>query len=159
MKAADKKLKPISGDGNCMFRVLAMVMYGSESFHNTVRLLLVDYIKSNSKDFKKYLSNETMEVHLKRLMELGQWGTHMELKAAASILKLPIYVYTPTLKADGQYAWNKIIPDSRQSEITNIPSNDVNHIELCHTKGIHYDLIVLRNGTYPEDFPNYTMCM
>ena len=85
MKAVDKKLQPISGDGNCMFRALAMVMYGSESFHNTVRLLLVDYIKSNSKDFKKYLSNETMEVHLKRLMELGQWGTHMELKAAASI--------------------------------------------------------------------------
>ena len=49
---------------------------------------------------KKYLSDETMEMHLKRLKELGQWGTHVELKAAAGILQLPIYIYTPTLKAD-----------------------------------------------------------
>ena len=42
-------------------------MYGSESFHNTVRFLLVNYIKKNAKDFEKYLSTETMEMHLKRL--------------------------------------------------------------------------------------------
>ena len=78
----------------------------------------------------------------------------MELKAAANILKFPIYIYTPTLKADGQYAWNKIVPDSHYIEIANVPSSDNNHIELCHTKGVHYDLIVLRNGTYPKDFPN-----
>ena len=44
-------------------------------------------------------------------------------------------------------------------EIANVPSSDNNHIKLCHTKGVHYDLIVLRNGTYPKDFPNHTMCM
>lgn len=142
-----------------MFRSLAMVMYGSESFHGTVRSLLATYIEKNAKDFKKYLSDETMEMHLKKLKEIGQWGTHVELKAAAGILQLPIYTYTPTLKADGQYAWNKIIPTSHQSEIPNVPSNDLNHIELCHTKGVHYDLIVLTNGTYPRDFPDYTMCM
>ena len=67
---------------------------------------------------------------------------------------------TPTLRADGEYAWNKIIPCSHQSEIPelNIDGN-MNHIELCHTKGVHYDLIVLKNGTYPTDFPDHTMCM
>lgn len=143
-----------------MFRCLAMIMYGSESFHDTVRSLLANFIEDNAKDFKKYLSDETMEMHLKKLKELGQWGTHVELKAAAGILNLPIYIYTPTLKVDGQYAWNKIIPNSSQlSKIPDIPSNDINHIELCHTKGIHYDVIVLTNGTYPKDFPDYTMCM
>lgn len=101
LKAAERKLWPISGDGKCMFRALAMVMYGSESFHDTVRSLLVDYIEKNTKDFKKYLLDETMEMHLKRLKQPGQWGTHVELKATANILKLPIYIYTPTLKADG----------------------------------------------------------
>lgn len=100
LKTTERKLRPISGDGNCMFRSLAMVMYGSESFHGTVRSLLVTYIEKNAKDFKKYLSDETMEMHLKRLKELGQWGTHVELKAAAGILQLPMYIYTPTLKAD-----------------------------------------------------------
>ena len=142
-----------------MFRALAMVIFGSESFHDTVRSLLFDYIEKNTKDFKKYLVDKTMDMHLKTLKQPGQWGTHVELKAAANILKLPIYVYTPTLKADGQYAWNKIVPDSNHIEIANVPSSDNNHIELCHTKGVHYDLIVLRNGTYPKDFPNHTMCM
>ena len=148
LKANDRTLRPISGDGNCMFRALAMAMYGSESFHDRVRQLLATYIEKNSKYFKKYLTSGTMEAHLKRLKELGQWGTHMELKAAAVILKLPMYIYTPTLRADGEYAWNKIIPCSHQSEIPelNIDGN-TNHIELCHTKGVHYDLIVLKNGT------------
>ena len=92
LKAAERKLRPISGDGNCMFRALAMVMYGSESFHDTVRSLLVNYIEKNTKNFKKYLSDENMEMHLKRLKQPGQWGTHVELKAASNILKLPIYI-------------------------------------------------------------------
>ena len=131
---------------------------GSESFHDTVRSLLVNYIEKNANNFKKYLSAETMETHLKRLKQPGQWGTHVELKAVSDVLKLPIYIYTPTLRADGQYAWNKIVPDSRHSEITNVPY-DLYHIELCHIKGVHYDLSVLTNGTYPKDFLNYTMCM
>ena len=41
LKAAERKLQPISGDGNYTFRALVMVIYGSESFHNTVRLTTV----------------------------------------------------------------------------------------------------------------------
>ena len=158
LKEIDRKLCPISGDGNCLFRALALIIYGSESFHDRVRLLLTNFIEKNTKDFKKYLSDETMETHLKKLKQLGQWGGQVELKAAAGILKLPTYIYTPSLKADGQNAWNKVIP-SIANEIPNVPLNDMNHVELCHTKGMRYDAIVLRNDTYPKNFPDYTMCM
>ena len=122
--------------------------------HNKVRSLLVTTLKRIPTTSKSTCQLKQW----KRLKQPGQWGTHVELKAASGILKLPIYIYTSTSRADGQYAWNKIVPDSRHSEITNVPY-DLNHIELCHTKDVHYDLIVLTNGTYPKDFPNYTMCM
>jgi len=66
LKQFDRKLRHICGDGNCLFRALAMIMYGAESFHAKVRSLLANFIEENAKDFKKYLADETMETHLKK---------------------------------------------------------------------------------------------
>jgi len=150
-----------------MYRSLALIMYGSETFHTKVRTILHDHIAANKEEFRKYVSGE-IEAHLAKLTEIGRWGTHVELKAAAGIMKLPIYVFTPTLKADKQYAWNKIVPCST---CVHSPSPDtdvvcdrlkdlcISHVELSHTKGIHYDVIVCVDGSYPEEFPEHTFCM
>ncbi|XP_065888309.1 uncharacterized protein [Dysidea avara] len=164
LKDVQRKLLPICADGNCMFRSFSVIMYGSEIFHTKVRMVLHKYIMENQKDFSKYVSGE-METHLKSLMELGRWGTQVELKAAAGITQLPIYVYTPTLRADGQYAWNKIVPCTHSPPLDTVSIPDhlkdlgLNHIELCHTKGIHYDIIVCADGSYPGDIPKHTFCM
>lgn len=67
LKGADIKLQPASGDGNCMFRVLAMVK--GFDFCNTVscRFLMINYTEKSAQDFKKYLSDESIKMHLKRL--------------------------------------------------------------------------------------------
>ena len=46
------------------------------------------------------------------------------------------------LRADGEYSWNKIIPFSHQSETPELKYGHKH--EPCHTKGVHYDLIVLK---------------
>ena len=109
-------------------------------------------MEKNAKDFKKYLSAETMETHLKRLKQPRQWGTHVELKAASGVLKLPIYIYTLTLRADGQYIHItvKLQMFVMIYTILNYVIPKV-HIMTC--------LYVLTNGTYPKDFSNDTMCM
>ncbi len=37
-------------------------------------------------------------------------GTQVELYAAASLFQKEIYIFTPTLRKDGMYAWIKIPP-------------------------------------------------
>jgi len=115
-----------------------------------LQCILHDHIAANKEEFRKYVSGE-IEARLAKLTEIGRWGTHVELKAAAGIMRLPTYVFTPTLKVDKQYAWNKIVPCSTY---VNSPSPDtdvvcdhlknlcISHIELSHTKGIR--VITLR---------------
>jgi len=35
----------------------------------------------------------------------------------------------------------------------------INHVELSHTKGIHYDIIVCGDGSHLNECPEFTFCM
>ena len=74
------------------------------------------------------------------------WGTHVELQAAASLLKLPIYVFTQE-GGSGDYYWEifKPMKDPQASRLY--------HYEICHTLGCHYDLITLTDGLRPIEPP------
>ena len=45
--ARDHKVKPISGDGNWLFHVLAFVLYDNEMRHEKVCELLVKFVSQN----------------------------------------------------------------------------------------------------------------
>ena len=83
------------------------------------------------------------------------WGTQLELQAAASLLKLPIYVFTQK-DGSGDYYWEIFKPINsplRSPDTTIEKPLGVHHYELCHTQGCHYDLIVQGDGRWPIEPP------
>ena len=44
--SSPQKIKPIQGDGNCMFRALSYVITGSEKHHLQVRANILEHMES-----------------------------------------------------------------------------------------------------------------
>ena len=67
------------------------------------------------------------------------------------------YVFTPTLRKDGTYTWIKIPPYPPHVELVFPPRDEpwprlldeIDHMELCHTFGNHYDVVRSTGGFYP----------
>ena len=49
-----RKLHPILGDGNCFFRALSYIMYGTEDRHASVRASIALFSELNADCFNKY---------------------------------------------------------------------------------------------------------
>ena len=74
----------------------------------------------------------------------------VELQAAASLLKLPIYVFTQK-GGSGDYYWEIFKPMKdplKLPDSTIEKPRGVDHYEICHTLGCRYDLITLTDGLW-----------
>ena len=155
LAAMDRKVIPIIGDGNCLFRALSFVLYGNETCHKNVRELLVQFISQNQANFKPYICGD-LETYLDKMKCTGVWGTSVELLAAASFLCIPVFTLIPHTST---YKWLKYKPlceDMLTFPSQNPPSKqllELNHIELLNVQGCHYDCIVSLDGSYPMDEP------
>ena len=94
MLGRQRRIDHTQGDGNCLFRALSKEMLGHEKFHYLIRQILTQFIKENGRQFQGYVFEGTIEAHSKRMEYLGQWGTQVEIMAAATLLKAEIYVFT-----------------------------------------------------------------
>ena len=83
-----RKLREIKGDGNCLFRALAYFAYGTEELHDTMRRLLVKFVKTNAEIFRLYVFNQTLEDHIDSMQHNRKWGTQVELIASASLFEM-----------------------------------------------------------------------
>ena len=74
-------------------------MTGDQSQHAKLRQILVSFIADNSHLFTTgWTANNTkLQDHIRRVAKTGEWGSHAEIKAAASLFQRPIYVATYTL--------------------------------------------------------------
>ena len=52
------------------------------------------FIEENDSKFRAYDIRESVENHCKWIENLGEWGTHAEIFAAATLLKIQILVFT-----------------------------------------------------------------
>ena len=77
----------IIGDGNCLFRRIALAVSGNEEFHQYFRNIIKSFIEKNQKHL---VNNETFEDYLNRtkMRENGVWGTDIELYFAAEVFEL-----------------------------------------------------------------------
>ena len=84
------KVKTILGDGNCLFRGLAVAITGWETAHLAFRQLICEHISEVGTymniDPHKYLKDSKMK-------SLKIYGTDVEIMAAAQIIGCDIYVY------------------------------------------------------------------
>ena len=80
----NRRIETIIGDGNCMYRSLALIVYGDEMLHAKIQDLLADFISENRKDFYPYIDGNIVE-YIARVRHTRVWGTAVELTAAASL--------------------------------------------------------------------------
>ena len=167
LSSQNRKLIRIRGDGNCLFRALSSVVYGSEMYHLKIRELLVNFVRSNADKFRVYVTRgTTLEDHLLHMQYSRTWATQVELYAAASLFGRELYVYTPTVRADKQYIWTKISPFPPHVVLAFPPKDEpwpkrldeIDHVELCHTSGIHFDVVADFQGQQCSTLPALNVC-
>ena len=124
LASQNRMLVKIRRDGNCLFRALSLIVYGSEMCHVKVRELLVNFVRSNPDNFRVYVTmGTTLEDHLLHMQYSRTWATQVELYAAASLFGREVYIYTPTVRADRQYIWTIVSPLPPNVALT-FPPND-----------------------------------
>jgi flagellar biosynthesis GTPase FlhF len=97
-------IKPIIGDGHCLFRAVAsgLALLGKEEYaaHDAfleLRKVCANEILSNINDylpFSIYESNEKLIEHCKAIETTSEWGDALEVSALANALKLTIVVHS-----------------------------------------------------------------
>ena len=120
-------------------------MTGDPTKHAELRELLINFISQNSHIFGRgwTIGNCSLKDHLAKVAKLGQFGSHTEIKAAASLCQKPVYVATDSLTA-GKCTWTVFHPFPLA--IVNMHMVNTNFItqpkpwyEIAYTSGCHYD--------------------
>ena len=125
LSARDCKVKPISGDGNCLLRALVFVLYSNEMWHEKVGELLVQFVFQNQDSFNHYLDGD-FEIYLSNMRFTRVWSTAVEILATVSLLQIP--VFTPNFQHEYlQISWFRYIP--LHGDMLSHPKN--HHLNSC----------------------------
>ena len=60
------RVKPVAGDGNCMFRSIADQIYGDEEMHAVTRELCMDHMEQSRAHFEQFIANEEFSDYIAR---------------------------------------------------------------------------------------------
>ncbi|XVF20275.1 hypothetical protein REPUB_Repub11eG0183900 [Reevesia pubescens] len=83
----------VEGDGNCQFRALSDQFHRSPEYHEYVRLLVVNQLKSCPDMYEGYVPMAYGD-YLEKMSKSGEWGDHVTLQAAADSYGVKIFVIT-----------------------------------------------------------------
>ena len=139
LESYDRIIYPIFGDGNCLFRAFSHLIFEKEEYHQQIRNLLMDFIILNCDIFSKYCEarKRTLQEHVAHMKYDTVWGTDIEIRAAASYLKLPIFVSTQRSKSM-EYYWEIFSPLTTKTFEGGEYFNNIchtrylpSHLEIC----------------------------
>lgn len=139
------QIKPVGGDGNCLFRAVSDQIYNSELHHRAIRRFCLDYIELEENFFKNYVvqGNNPMKFkeYLLKKREDGVWGDDIEIQALSEIYLRPIEIYAYSDK-----------PMRTFHETSN--DNSGEPIRLSYHGQSHFNSIIKINGPlfkYPNN--------
>ncbi|KIR37126.1 hypothetical protein I352_00438 [Cryptococcus deuterogattii MMRL2647] len=94
-------LRDVQGDGNCLFRCLSDQLYGTEKRHTEIRKIVCDYLDSHKETMEGFVvpfmkEGEGYEGYVQRMRQSKQFGSHIEIQAAARIFQRDIRVVMST---------------------------------------------------------------
>jgi len=155
VESLERRVVEIKGDGNCLFRALAFLVYGTEDVHIQMRELLADFISRNKVQFAKL--TDKIDEHILKLKYQRVWGSALELQAIASLLQLPVYTLLPN--REGTYKW--VIYNPQDDTTLDFPLepppprsiSSLDHLELINVHSCHYNCIVDLLGHSPLTRP------
>jgi hypothetical protein len=83
------------GDGNCLFRAVALQVYGDAAAHSEVRRLVCDFMAKDRQHFALFVDDENFDSYIARKRQDGVHGNSPELQAVCELFNRPLEVYTP----------------------------------------------------------------
>ena len=89
----------VTGDGNCLFRSLSVLLFDTEIYHKQLRKHIVEHMETEESTYSMYIDTPFKQ-HTSDMKKTkgGQeiWGTEAEIVAAAHLLEVAIDVYSTT---------------------------------------------------------------
>ena len=162
LRQAERNLDYIAGDGNCLYRAISKIVFGEQKYHSQVRTLLTDFVEENSSLFTNHFLGESSVAYGKRMRKSGQWGSQIELRAMATILRVPVFLFSQ--QEDGSRKWIRYEPKSiadikldfhpklRYLKEVGIPKSF--RMEICQSQNrTHFDRICPLNAHFVPKEP------
>ena len=91
LSAAGYELIEQEGDGNCLYRCFAYVLYGSADEHRRVREECMSYIESECEYYARFVS-ESIGEYVSRGRRENEWGDHVEIEAMKELYDVNVLV-------------------------------------------------------------------
>ena len=119
----------------------------------------MDFIHLNPQTFRCLVWKGSVADHVNKMRVEGVWGTQVELAAAATYFKVPLFSCTPHPQTQ-QYYWLCFNPLPGKVQYPDIGNGDeavkpisLSHIELCNTAAVHYDCVLCADNMFPTERP------
>jgi OTU-like cysteine protease len=109
LRARKRTIFRVKADGNCLFRALADQLWrdGGKK-HKIVREQVVNYLAANQSKLGIFVAAVSYSEYIQRMSKDGEWGDHVELKAAACVYGRQILIST----RDGEIHVAHVDPDN-----------------------------------------------
>ncbi|CAG0920686.1 unnamed protein product [Notodromas monacha] len=120
-------IKQTEQDGACLFRAVAVHIYGDQEMHGVVRNHCMDYIAKNADFFSGYVT-EDFESYVARKRLNWVHGNNIEIQALSEMYNRPIEVYSYS---------SEPINTFHGEQVTDNPP-----IRLSYHRNVHYNAIV-----------------
>lgn len=92
LAALGLELRPTAADGNCLFRAVALQVYGDAEMHDTVRQLCLKHMAAERDHYSQFVA-EDFDAYLARKRHLGVHGNNAELQAIGELYNRPIQIF------------------------------------------------------------------
>lgn len=76
-------IRSVKGDGNCLYRSIAVCMHGNEDKHDVIRTEILDEVERAVEFYRSF--NTDINTWIDNQRKLGSWGEDLSLHAAANI--------------------------------------------------------------------------
>jgi len=121
----------MDGDGNCLFRAVALQVFGDVSMHNEVRRRCVEFMAKNEEHYSQFLTDEeSFSDYIQRKSMDGVHGNHVEIQVISELYNRPVEVWKPE---NGVKPINIFHTEYKTSD---------HPIRLSYHDGNHYNAII-----------------
>jgi len=141
------EISHVEGDGACMFRAVALQIYGDQEKHMDVRMQTIDFLMRNRDHFSQFIAEDFNE-YIERKRIVTTHGNHVELQAITELYGRPVEIYEYDTKPS--ITFHPITVDA------NLPG-DLRPIRLSYHGATHYNTVY--DPRHTIRIPNVTVNM
>lgn len=123
------RLQRVSGDGNCFFRAISYVRYGTEDHHRVIRDMAITHMIQHAdeyNDFIEYEDHTDFEKYIRHMKKQRVWCDGVIIRAVSMILSAHIWIH---------HASNPIVKYTQEKN----PIHPTIHVQYT---GAHYDALI-----------------